>query len=141
MSRRKLAISCTDGAWERLQARAAGRGQSASQYAVERALSADPPPRAPVPDAEPLVLGAAEQRALHDRVARIEAGLGEGGPAAERLAQLERRVNVLLTMVAEEWVRAGHGERLLAIAQDVVGEERMPAMRAWIRRWEDDRRE
>ena len=139
MSRRKLAISSTDGAWERLQARAAVRDQSASQYAVDRALSADPPPRAPVADAEPLVLGAAEQRALHDRVARVEEGLGEGGPAAERLAQLERRVEVLLTMAVEEWVRAGHGERLLAIAEHVVGGERMPAVRAWIRKWEDDR--
>ena len=132
MSRRKLAISCTGGVWARLQARATARGRSASRYAVDRALSADPPPRAPVPDAEPLALDAAEQRALRDRVARIEEGLGEGGPAAERLAQLERRVSVLLTTAVEEWVRAGHGERLLAIAEDVVGEERMPAVRAWV---------
>ena len=40
---------------------------------------------------------------------------------------------MLVTMAMEEWVRAGRGERLLAIAEELLGEERMPAIREWIR--------
>ncbi len=133
MTRRKLAISCTDHAWERLQARARTQGKSASRYAVERALTAHPLPRTPAEGAEALVLSAEEQRVLAKTIDRIHAGLQEGGPTANALDQLSRRIRVLVTMAMEEWVRAGRGERLLAIAEEVLGEERMPAIREWIR--------
>ena len=131
MTRRKLAISCTDRAWALLQARA--HGKSASRYAVERALTANPPPRAPADDAERLVLSAEEQRALLETIGQIDVNLRESGPTAGTLDQLSRRVGVLVTMAMEEWVREGHGERLLAIVGELVGEERMSAMQEWIR--------
>ena len=133
MTRRKLAISCTEQAWARLQARARTQGKSASRYAVERALTAHPLPRAPAEDAEALVLSAEEQRALVETIGRIYADLQEGGPTANTLEQLSRRMGVLVTMAMEEWVRAGRGERLLAIAEELLGEERMPAIREWVR--------
>ena len=138
--RRKLAISCTDQAWTRLQARARAEGRSASRYAIERALSARPLPRAPADEAEPLVLSAAEQRTLVAAVGRIDAGLRTGGATASTLDQLGRRVQVLVTMAMEEWVRAGRSERLLAIAEEQLGEERMPAVRGWVRQREPDAR-
>ena len=131
--RRKLAISCTDQAWARLQARARAEGRSASRYAIERALTARPLPRAPADEAEPLVLTAAEQRALVAAVGRIDAGLREGAVTADTLDRLSRRLRVLVTMAMEEWVRTGRTERLLAIAEEQLGQERMPALRAWVR--------
>ena len=139
MTRRKLAISCTDRAWEQVRKRAAARHVSASRYALERALTADPPPRAPAGDAEPLVLDAAGQRALLAAVTRIDTGLREGGGTAEMLDQLSRRAGMLVRMAMEAWVRAGHEERLLAIAADMLEAERMPAVREWIRRLGRDR--
>ena len=139
MTRRKLAISCTDRAWALLQARA--HGKSASRYAVERALTANPPPRAPADDAERLVLSAEEQRALLETIGQIDVNLRENGPTAGTLDQLSRRVGVLVTMAMEEWVRAGHEERLLAIVEEQLGEERMPAVRAWMRKRKGGRRE
>lgn len=140
MRRRKLAISCTERAWAQLLARAKAQGQSASRFAIERALSTDPPPRAPADDAKRLVLDAGEQRALVEAVGRIDEGLREGGRTTETLEQLRRRVAVLAKMAMEEWVRAGHGERLLAIAAEQLGEERMPELRAWVRKRERDQR-
>ena len=140
MTRRKLAISCTDRAWARLQARARAEGRSASRYAIERALTARPLPRAPADGADPLVLSAGEQRALVAAVGRIDAGLREGAATMDTLNQLDRRVRVLVAMAVEEWVRAGRAGRLLAIAEEHLGEERMPAVRAWVRQLERDLR-
>ena len=136
MTRRKLAISCTDRDWARVCALARARGLSASRYAVERALTAHPPPRPPADGAARLVLGAGEQRALLETLARVDAGLREGAATMEMLDRLDRRVRVLVAMAVEEWVRAGHAGRLLAIAEAHLGEERMPAVRAWVQRLE-----
>ena len=129
MTRRKLIISCTDRAWAKLRALAKADGRSASRYAIHRALEADPPPRAPADDTERLVLDVDQQRALLAAVGRIDEGLRADNPTVATLS----RLGVLVELAMEAWIRAGHGERLLAIAEELVGDERMPAVRTWVR--------
>ena len=129
MTARKLVISCMDREWAKLRAQAKARNRSASRYAIDRALEADPPPRAQADDPERLVLNADQQRALLAAVGRIDEGLRADSPRAATL----NRLGELVALAMEAWIRAGHGERLLAIAEELVGDERMPAVRAWVR--------
>ena len=90
-------ISCTDLEWERIRERAERAGLRISPYIVKRGLAGktDRPPS--------LVLGEAEQRALHDRIARIEERvLGGARPDSNMLRDLRVRLTLLLVNMLVE---------------------------------------
>ena len=114
------AISCTDSEWEQIRERAVKAGVSMSAYVVERARGAAP---APAGAAAPrLVLDEAEQRALLERVARIEAQmLGADAPGEGWLLDLLGAVGVLLDRALLRL--ADRGRNVGEVLAERLGEE------------------
>ena len=112
-------LSCTDLDWERVRERADAAGLSISRYLVGRALTVElprdgdgkvrPPPR--------LVLEESEQRAMHDRIARIAERMSTGSDEEDRseLFHVTRSVCFLHTMAMLEMVRDGRTRQMTAL--------------------------
>ena len=120
-------LSCTDLDWERVRERADAAGLSISRYLVGRALTVElprdgdgkvrPPPR--------LVLEESEQRAMHDRIARIAERMSTGSDEEDRseLFDTTRSVSFLHSMAMLEMVRDGRTRQLTALIAKPFGEE------------------
>ncbi len=110
-------ISCTDLEWEQIRERAQRAGLSISRYLVERGLAGkkEPPPR--------LVLGEEEQRALHDRIARIEERTLAGAkPGSAWMLELATQVGVLVDDALIDCAWRGHD--MHALLADWLGDDR-----------------
>ncbi len=110
-------ISCTDLEWEQIRERAQEAGLSISRYLVECGLAGkrEPPPN--------LVLGEAEQRTLHDRIARIEERTLAGvKPGTAWMLDLSIHAGVLLdnALIACAW----RGHDLHAFVATWLGDDR-----------------
>ena len=120
-------LSCTDLDWERVRERADAAGLSISRYLVQRALTVElprdgdgkvrPPPR--------LVLEESEQRAMHDRIARIAERMSTGSDEEDRseLYHTTRAVSFLHTMAMLEMVRDGRTRQMTALMAKPYGEK------------------
>ena len=120
-------LSCTDLDWERVRERADAAGLSISRYLVGRALTVElprdgdgkvrPPPR--------LVLDESEQRAMHDRIARIAARMSAGSDEVGRsqLFRMARSVSFLHIKAMQEMVRDGRTRQMTALMAKPFGEE------------------
>ena len=130
----KFSISCTDTEWTRIKLAAEQAGaKSTARFLVDRALRVDlPGPGEDTP--QTLVLDAGEQRGLLDQVAKIEKSLRDGPVPEALLEQVQRRVAFLLHAFVADLVRAGQDELVMATAHEVLGQEAVPAVRAWIER-------
>ena len=80
------------------------------------------------------MLGAEAQQALLDKLTMIEAGLRSGPVPEELLAQVQRRTAFLLGAFVAELVQAGREDVVVATAEEVLGEDAVPSVRAWIER-------
>ena len=113
-------ISCTDAEWERARVLAERRGLSISRYFVECGLNVDPTTEPPAPPR--LVLDEAEQRRLHDSVARI----AERTAAAESEEAVLMRIRNALAFLVEvrmrEMVRDAREYELKTLLTDLFGE-------------------
>ena len=120
-------LSCTDLDWERVRERADAAGLSLSRYLVGRALTVElprdgdgkvrPPPR--------LVLEESEQRAMHDRIARIAERMSTGSDEEDRLQlkRMNQSVFYLQTMAMAEMVRDGRTRQMTALLAEAFGEK------------------
>ena len=120
-------LSCTDLDWERVRERADAAGLSISRYLVGRALTVElprdgdgkvrPPPR--------LVLEESEQRAMHDRIARIAERMSTGSDEEDRslLKLMNQSVFYLQTMAMLEMVRDGRTRQMTALLAEAFGEK------------------
>ena len=120
-------LSCTDLDWERVRERADAAGLLMSRYLVGRALTVElprdgdgkvrPPPR--------LVLEESEQRAMHDRIARIAERMSTGSDEEDRseLKLMNQSVFYLQTMAMVEMVRDGRTRQMTALLAEAFGEK------------------
>ena len=120
-------LSCTDLDWERVRERADAAGLSMSRYLVGRALTVElprdgdgkvrPPPR--------LVLEESEQRAMHDRIARIAERMSTGSDEEDRsqLFDMPRCVSFLFVKGMQEMVLDGRMREMTALLAKPYGEE------------------
>ena len=113
-------LSCTDEQWERFRRLAARRGLSISRYLVECALHVDLDAERPAPPR--LVLSEAEQRALHDAVARIaeRTVAEESGEAV--LTRIRNALVLLVELTLRAAAREGREEELRALLTALFGE-------------------
>ena len=132
-------LSCTDLDWERVRERADAAGLSISRYLVGRALTVElprdgdgkvrPPPR--------LVLEESEQRAMHDRIARIAERMSTGSDEVGRsqLIRMARSVSFLHLKAMQEMIRDGRTRQLTALLAKPFGEEFAARNVEWHLRW------
>ena len=88
-----------------------------------------PPPR--------LVLEESEQRAMHDRIARIAERMSTGSDEEDRseLFHMTRSVSFLHTMAMQEMIRDGRTRQLTALIAKPFGEEFAARNVEWYLRW------
>ena len=117
---RAHSISCTDAEWERVRVLAERRGLSMSRYFVECGLSVDPTTEAPKPPR--LVLDEAEQRRLHDSLARIAERTVESESEEVVLIRIRNALAFLVELRMREMVRDAREYELKGLLADLFGE-------------------
>lgn len=114
-------VSCTDREWELVRGRAAARGLGIAAHLIECGLTVDPSP--PPGDGGPrLVLTAAEQRLLRDRVAAVAGRmLGDAAPEQAWMVELWGTLKALLETGMLDLLGRGEGERMDALLAEHFG--------------------
>ena len=112
-------ISCTDAEWERARVLAERRGLSISRYFVECGLNVDPTTEPPSPPR--LVLDEAEQRRLHDTVARIAERTAAAESEEAVLSRIRNALAFLVELRMREMMRDAREYELKALLTDLFG--------------------